>query len=77
MLKNSADVVLRSMYINGYSVYLCKYLEVATPTRRPFSNHGYHALTWRSHGHSVVGCLPMTSSPWSEHVKITEITLQS
>ena len=28
-------------------------LEVATPTRRAFSGHGGHALTWRSHGHSV------------------------
>ena len=28
-------------------------LEVATPTRRAFSGHGGHALSWRSHGHSV------------------------
>ena len=28
-------------------------LEVATPTRRAFSGHGGHALTWRSHGHSL------------------------
>jgi len=28
-------------------------LEVATPTRRAFSGHGGHALSWRSHGHSL------------------------
>ena len=28
-----------------------KYLEVATPTPRPLSGRGGHALTWRSHGH--------------------------
>jgi len=29
------------------------YLEVATPTPRPFSGRDCHALTWRSHGHSL------------------------
>ena len=29
-------------------------LEVATPTRRPFSGRRCHALTWRSHGHSLL-----------------------
>jgi len=38
-------------------------LETATPALRPFSGHSCHALTWRSHGHSLVGCLPVTSSP--------------
>jgi len=33
-------------------------LEVTTPTP-PLSGRGCHALTWRSHGHS----LPVTSSP--------------
>jgi len=28
-------------------------LEVATPYAPPLSGRGYHALTWRSHGHSV------------------------
>ena len=28
-------------------------LEVATPTAPPLSGRGYHALPWRSHGHSV------------------------
>jgi len=46
-------------YIHVY-VYA---LEVAMPTPRPFSDRGCHALTWRNHGHSVVGCLPVTSSP--------------
>jgi len=32
-------------------------LEVATPTPRPLSGRGYHALTWRSHGHSVAAYL--------------------
>jgi len=35
------------------SVVAKQRLEVATPTRRAFSGHGGHALTWRSHGHSV------------------------
>jgi len=34
------------------SVYLLN-LEVDTPTLRPFSGRGCHALTWRSHGHSL------------------------
>jgi len=32
-------------------------LEIVTPTRCPFSGHGCHGLTWRSHGHSLFGCL--------------------
>ena len=32
-------------------------LEVATPTPRPLSGRGCHALTWRSHGHSLAACL--------------------
>ena len=44
-------IVLRSVNIH------CVSLEIATPTRRPFSGHGCHALSWRSHGHSLVGCL--------------------
>ena len=32
-------------------------LEVATPTRRAFSGHGGHALSWRSHGHSLAAYL--------------------
>ena len=34
------------------------HLEVATPTRRPFSGRGCHALTWRSHGHAQLCLLP-------------------
>jgi len=33
------------------------HFEVATPTRRGFSGRGYHALTWRSHGHSLAAYL--------------------
>jgi len=32
-------------------------LEVATRTRRPFSGRGCHALTWRSHDHSLAAYL--------------------
>jgi len=32
-------------------------LEVATPTQRPFSGRGCHALSWRSHGHSLAAYL--------------------
>jgi len=32
-------------------------LEVATPYAPPLSSRGYHALTWRSHGHSVAAYL--------------------
>jgi len=32
-------------------------LEVATPYAPPLSSRGYHALAWRSHGHSVAACL--------------------
>jgi len=32
-------------------------LEVATPTSRPLSGSGCHALTWRSHGHSLAAYL--------------------
>ena len=39
------------MYCVCICMFLC--LEVATPTRRAFSGHGGHALTWRNHGHSV------------------------
>jgi len=28
-------------------------VEVSTPYAPPLSSRGYHALTWRSHGHSV------------------------
>jgi len=34
------------------------HLEVATPTPAPFqAAAGYHALTWRSHGHSLAAYL--------------------
>jgi len=36
-------------------------LPIATPTRRPFSGHGGHALSWQSR--QQPGCLPVTSSP--------------
>ena len=32
-------------------------LEVATPTAPPLSGRGYHAQTWRSHGHSIAAYL--------------------
>jgi len=32
-------------------------LEVATPTATPPPGRGYHALTWRSHGHSLAAYL--------------------
>jgi len=32
-------------------------LEVATPTARSLSGRGCHALTWRSHGHSLAAYL--------------------
>jgi len=44
---------------NGFGELSFLPLEVSTPTRRPFSGRGCHALTWRSHGHSLVGCLPV------------------
>jgi len=34
-----------------------KDLEVPTPTPRPFSCRGCHALTWRSHSHSLAAYL--------------------
>jgi len=37
-------------------------LEVATPTPRPFSGRGCHALSWRSPGHSLAAYL-VTLSP--------------
>ena len=53
-------------FISSHVVQYLDYifaLPIATPTRRPFSGHGGHALGWRSHGHSLVGCLSVTSSP--------------
>jgi len=35
----------------------CQSIEVATPYAPPLSSRGYHALTWRSHGHSVAAYL--------------------
>jgi len=32
-------------------------LEVATPYAPPLSGRGYHAVIWRSHGHSVAAYL--------------------
>ena len=37
-------------------------LEVATPTAPPLSGRGYHALTWRSHGHSVAAYCDVVSA---------------
>jgi len=35
----------------------CYHLEVATPTLRPLSGRGCHALTWLSHDHSLAAYL--------------------
>jgi len=56
-------------YAKRYTHVYVYALEVATPTPRPFSDRGCHALTWRSHGHSVVGCMPtcdvISARQWS------------
>jgi len=50
------------MMCNGAKIYFStkwflQLLEVATPTCFPFSGRGCHALTWRSHGHSLAAYL--------------------
>jgi len=54
-MHTAADVMFNHMC----AVRLMKLfnLEVATPTPRPLSGRGYHALTWRSHGHSLAAYL--------------------
>jgi len=49
------QTVLASVLISAVLSISC--LEVATPTRRPFSGRCCHALTWLSNGHSLTAYL--------------------
>jgi len=46
------SALIENLYVNNV-----KRLQVATPTPRSFSGRGRHALTWRSHGHSLAAYL--------------------